>query len=252
MHRHIYAFLAAVVLLVLFAACSNATNNTTSDGSPNSTATKSANSTGGNTATVQATRTSANGCPIPGNGEQVYTIDSKQSNASYEVQEQFLSQNLPNQAIGKTNSSSGGFLVRLNDSPAITALKITVDLKSLTSDSSRRDDAIRSQWLESNTYPDATFVVKQEQAIPSNYGNGQTISFKLTGDMTMHGKTHSETFNMQGKKVGNVITGNGKSLVYMKDFGFDAPSIAGFLTVKDGATVTFNFTANQGGCPKLS
>ncbi len=250
MYRRIYTLFAAVALLTFLVACGGTTTNTTTSSTSGGSAT-STPTTNTSTSTAQATN-SSNGCPVPASGSQVYTIDSKQSQASYQVQEQFLSQNLPNQAIGKTNSTKGGFIVRLNDAPAITQLKITVDLQTLTSDSSRRDDAIRSQWLQSNTYPNAVFVVKTPQAIPSNYGGGQTITFKLAGDMTVHNTTHTETFDMQGKKVGNVITGTGKSLVYMKDFGFDAPSIAGFLTVKDGVTVTFNFTANEGGCPQLS
>jgi polyisoprenoid-binding protein YceI len=250
MFRRIYMLLAALALLTFLAACGDSSSTPTigSTGGASGTSKATTNST----PTAQATITSSNGCPVPGSGSQVYTIDAKQSQASYQVQEQFLSQNLPNQAIGKTSSTNGGFIVRLNNTPAITALKVTVDLKTLTSDSSRRDDAIRSQWLQSNTYPNATFVVKTPQTIPSNYGGGQNITFKLAGNMTVHNTTHPETFTMQGKKVGNVITGTGKSLVYMKDFGFDAPSIAGFLTVKDGVTVTFNFTANEGGCPQLS
>jgi polyisoprenoid-binding protein YceI len=182
----------------------------------------------------------------------IYSIDPKQTEASYQVQEQFLNRPLPNTALGKTSTLQGGFIARLSGTPAITALKVTIDLRTLTSDSGRRDNSIRGHWLESDTYPLATFVVKTPQPLPAGASQGQQASFKLTGDMTVRNVTHQETFTVQGKLTGSTVSGKATSLVYMKDFGFDAPSIMGLLTVKDGATLSFNFTANQGGCPQLS
>ena len=232
MYRRIPVLFLTIALMSIFAACG--TGSTT----PTSTTTTST--------TPQATSTTASGvCTTAPAGSQAYTIDASQSYASYEVQEQFLSKSLPNEAIGKTSSIQGGLALQSKGTPTITALKVTVNLQTLTSDSSRRDDAIKGNWLQSSTYPLATFVVKTPQAASSG-------TFKLTGDMTIHNTTHTETFTVQGQQDGKAITGIAKSLVYMKDFGFSAPSILGLLTVKDGVTVTFNFTANQGGCPQLS
>ncbi len=243
MYRRISVLLLAATLISLTRSLwqqYSGSNNTTSS-TPQATAQPTtATSTGSVCATMPA-------------GSQPYTIAANQSYASYEVQEQFLSKPLPNEAIGKTSAIQGGLALQSKGTPTITALKVTVNLQTLTSDLSRRDDAIRGNWLQSSTYPLATFVVKTPQATTSGpYTNGQQVTFKLTGEMTVHNTTHPETFTVQGKLDGNTITGIAKSLVYMKDFGFSAPSIFGLLTVKDGVTVTFNFTANQGGCPQLN
>ncbi len=241
MYRRISVLFLTATLISLLAACGSSSNSSSSNSTTSTTPqATTATTTGGVCATVPA-------------GSQPYTIVANQSYASYEVQEQFLSKPLPNEAIGKTSSIQGGLALQSQGTPTITALKVAVNLQTLTSDSSRRDDAIRGNWLQSNTYPLATFVVKTPQAATTGtYTNGQQVTFKLSGNMTVHNTTHPETFTVQGKLDGKTITGIAKSLVYMKDFGFSAPSILGLLTVKDGLTVTFNFTANLGGCPSLS
>jgi polyisoprenoid-binding protein YceI len=236
MYRRIPVLFLIIALMSIFAACGS--SNTTTQSATTASTTPQA--------TALSTTTTGSGvCTTAPAGSQVYTIDANQSYASYEVQEQFLSKPLPNEAIGKTSSIQGGLALQSKGTPTIAALKVTVNLQTLTSDSSRRDDAIKGNWLQSSTYPLATFVVKTPQTASSG-------TFKLTGDMMVHNTTHTETFTVQGKQDGKTITGIAKSLVYMKDFGFSAPSILGLLTVKDGVTVTFNFTANEGGCPQLS
>ena len=239
MYRRISVLFLTATLISLLTAC----GTTSSSGSNNATGTTPR-------ATVQST--TGNVCKAVTPGSQTYTIAANQSYVSYEVQEQFLSKPFPSEAIGKTSSIQGGLALQSTGTPTITALKVTVNLQTLTSDSSHRDDAIKGNWLQSNTYPLATFVVKTPQATSSTYTNGQQVTFKLVGAMTIHNTTHPETFTVQGILDGSTITGIAKSLIYMKDFGFSAPSILGLLTVKDGVTVTFNFTADKGGCPQLS
>lgn len=234
MYRRIPVLFLIMALMGILAACGSST--TTQSSTTVSTTPQ---------ATTQTTATTGSTVCATAAGSQMYTIDASQSYASYEVQEQFLSKPLPNEAIGKTSSIQGGLALQSKGTPTITALKVTVNLQTLTSDSSRRDDAIKGNWLDSNSYPLATFVVKTPQV-------ATTGTFKLTGNMTIHDTTHTETFTVKGQQDGKTITGIAKSLVYMKDFGFSAPSIFGLLTVKDGVTVTFNFTANEGGCPQLS
>lgn len=248
MYKRIPILFLTLTLISILAACGSSTSSTGS-----STSTPPQTSVASPTATVSSSTTTAATCTTVPAGSQPYTIVPDQSSASYEVQEQFLNRSLPNEAIGKTSSLQGGLALNNSGTPTITALKITVNLQTLTSDSSRRDDAIKSNWLQSDTYPDAIFVVKTPQAVSNGpYTSGQQVTFKLTGDMTVHNTTHTETFTVQGKLDGKTISGVAKSLVYMKDFGFSAPSILGLLTVKDGVTVTFNFTATEGGCPQLS
>ena len=167
----------------------------------------------------------------------------EQTEASYQVQEKFLNRDLPNIALGKTNAVTGELQISLDGKPSGKITKISVDLRTLTSDQSRRDSRIHTQWLESDKYPFAEFTSTDVQGIPESYTEGQEINFKLTGDMKIRDVTKPVTFDVKGKLEGDTITGSATSKILMKDFGFDPPNVAGILTVDDGVTVTINFTA---------
>lgn len=239
MRLHISMAFIGIFLMTVLAACGGGSGTTGSSTTSNSKSTAT-----GSTASTPTT--SSTGCVAPTGNASAYNLVSNQSEASYKVQEQFLNRDLPNDAIGTTKNVQGSFLLTAGSQPVITQLKMTADLRTLTSDQQRRDDAIKDRWLESSTYPNATFVAKNVQ-VPSNQG---PVTFNMTGNMTIHGVTRQETFKVTGKLTGDTITGTATTNILMKNYGFDAPSIAGMLTVKDGVTVTFNFTAKKGDCAK--
>ncbi|GCE50362.1 polyisoprenoid-binding protein YceI [Thermosporothrix hazakensis] len=230
---HWIALFSLLISGLLFAACGGSTQGNNSATDPQTTPTTQA------TATPWITTT-------PGANQELYTIVAPPTEASYEVQEQFLEQNLPTTAIGKTNSVEGGFLIQRGDKPIINDMKITIDLRTLKSDQERRDNALRQRWLESNTYPYATFVAKNVQTLPAGATEGKTLTFPITGDLTIRNVTRQETFQVTGKLEGDTITGKATTKILMKNYNFEPPSIAGFLTVEDGVTLTINFTAKKG------
>ncbi len=240
MRQRFVIFVPLLTLVGILVACGGTTGTTNAGNTGNA---GSATTTSNTTPT-----TTGNACATPPSGNNAFSVVANQSTASYRVQEKFLNRDLPNDAIGKTQKVQGGFLLTSGSQPAITAMKISADLSTLKSDEDRRDNSIRERWLESNTYPTATFVAKDVQTLPANYTQGQDATFTITGNMTIHNVTHQETFKVTGKMNGDTINGQATSLVYMKNYGFDAPSIAGILTVKDGVTVTFDFTAKKGTC----
>jgi len=191
------------------------------------------------------TQTTPQTTTVPVSGQETYDIVAPPTEASYQVQEQFLSKSLPSQAVGKTNSVKGNFSLVPGDKPAIKAMSITVDLRTLKSDREQRDTKIQDQWLESKTYPYATFNAKDVQTIPAGSGDGQTVNFAITGDMTIRNVTRQETFQVTGKLAGDTISGTATAKILMKNYNFDPPSISGILTVMDGVTVTINFTAKK-------
>src|SRR3954469_5127128 len=88
-----------------------------------------------------AAPTAAAAAPSGATGDaRTFTIVPEQTEASYEVQEKFLSRDLPNKAIGKTNAVTGDLQVSTAGKPSGKVTKITVDLSKLTSDESRRDN----------------------------------------------------------------------------------------------------------------
>lgn len=187
--------------------------------------------------------------PIPTTAQgslKTYQIASAQSTASYSVYEDLIFQNKPNNdAIGTTRNVTGNFQISTGNAPLVTGMTIKVDLRTLQSDSSMRDRHVQDS-LDTTTYPYATFVSVSTQGLPANYTDGQAVNFKLLGNLTLHGKTNGETFVIQGKVVGNTITGTATTTVYMTDFGVQPPNLANIVSVQDKTVITLNFTAQAG------
>src|SRR5579859_6621187 len=115
----------------------------------------------------------ATGTPIPSIGLQTFQIVPAQSTAAYSVYENLIFQNKPNNdAVGTTHSVTGSFHIRTGASPFVAAMNIQVDLRTLQIDSSRRDNYVRQNTLQTDTYPYATFVSVSTQGLPSSYTDG--------------------------------------------------------------------------------
>ena len=188
----------------------------------------------------------ATGTPIPSTGLSTFQIVPAQTTASYSVYENLIFQNNPNNdAIGTTHSVQGNFKIRTGASPLVAALNITVDLRTLQTDAARRDNYVRQNALQTDTYPYATFVSVSTQGLPANYSDGQTVHFQLVGNLTMHGKTNKEVFDVQGKVVGNTITGTATSTIYMTDFGIQPPNLANIAIAQNKVVVSFHYVAQR-------
>lgn len=182
--------------------------------------------------------------PIPSANLQTFQIVSAQTTASYSVYENLIFQNKPNNdAVGTTHSVTGRFKIKTGSSPLVAGMNITVDLRTLQTDSARRDNYVRQNTLQTDTYPYATFVSVSTQGLPASYSDGQTIQFHITGNLTMHGKTNKEVFAVQGKVVGNTITGTATSTIYMTDFGIQPPDLANIAVAQNKVVVSIAFTA---------
>ena len=184
--------------------------------------------------------------PVLSTGLQTFQIVPAQTTASYSVYENLIIQNKPNNdAIGTTHSVQGNFKIRTGSSPLVASMNISVDLSTLQSDSQRRDNFIQQNTLETDSYPNATFVSVNTKGLPSSYTDGQTVHFQLTGNLTMHGKTNKEVFDVQGKVVGNTITGTATSTIYMTDFGIQPPNLANIAIAQNKVVITLTFTAKS-------
>jgi polyisoprenoid-binding protein YceI len=180
---------------------------------------------------------------------RTFQVVSEQSEAMYQVQEEFFNRpvSIVN-PIGRTNAIEGQFQLTISGSQVQLAdNQFTVDLRTLTSDEARRDERIRNEWLESNTYPNAVFKATSIENFPADAAEGQDVSFQLTGDMTVRDITKPQTFDITARLDGNTFTGTATSYVLMRDYGFEPPSILGILEVTDGVTVTVNFVAQEVG-----
>ena len=96
-------------------------------------------------------------------------------------------------------------------------------------------DRIVQQSLDVNQFPSAVLKL-QPVAIPSGADSGQTVTFPVTGDLTIHGVTRTVTATVQLRVVNGTPQLVATIQTNMTDFGVQPPSI-GFTTVQPAVTV---------------
>jgi polyisoprenoid-binding protein YceI len=207
------------------------------------TTTRSATGTTGGASTATAGRASATVT-----SGTTYAIVAANSKATYKVDETFINQgNRFATAEGSTSAITGNITIDKQNPARSTIGTITTDISKLASDSGQRDNQIRNRWLESAKYPTATFVPKRLEGLPTTpYADGQELTFKIVGDLTIRTVTKEVTFDTKGKIVGDTFTGTAVTTFNMTDFGFDPPNIAGIVRSENGVELTMTIEAKGG------
>jgi len=176
------------------------------------------------------------------------TVDFKlvpgESQVSYEVQETLFNQNNKIQtAIGVTKQVTGDIYGNKADPSQSKIGTITVDISQFASDRAMRDNFIRRNFLESSKYPLATFTPTDISGMPESYTDGQSYSFKVTGNLTVHNVTKPVTFDVTASLSGTTLSGTATTTVKMSDFGVGPITLAGMLQTQDDVKLTMKFVA---------
>ncbi len=190
------------------------------------------------------TKTPAAAQTAAGSDLRTYVIVPERSKVSYTVGEVFFNENNRfNLAVGITQQVSGEVYLDFAAPQKSSIGVITVDISTFKSDSSRRDNAIRTRWLESQRYPKAVFTPKSVTGIPAAYQDGSQLELQVSGDLTVREVSQPVTFMVKAKLVGEELTGSANTEILMSSFGFSAPDIAGMLKAEDKVVIDFEFVA---------
>ncbi len=162
------------------------------------------------------------------------------SQAGYRVRETLAFVGAPSDAVGRTSSVHGTMTITQSGSTyTVSAASLSVDVNTLTSDRSMRDQRIHSMGLQSDQYPKAMFVLTSPILLPSTAANGQPISVNAGGNLTIHGVTRAVQIPLQARLSGSQVQIAGSITFPFSDFGMTPPSIGGFVSVQNNATMEF-------------
>jgi predicted lipoprotein with Yx(FWY)xxD motif len=173
----------------------------------------------------------------------VFSIIPGESQISYEVGETFLGDNRFATAIGITPQVTGTIMGDLTDPRSVVLGPIEVDISQFKSDSERRDNKIREDFLESTQFPLAIFKPTTIEGMPGEYVQGDPVTLSITGDLTIKEATQPVTFEVTTQLDDAELIGEATTTILMSDFGVGPISILGFLETEDEVLLTFNFVA---------
>jgi polyisoprenoid-binding protein YceI len=182
----------------------------------------------------------------PTGSGKVFTIDSSSSEASFTIDEVLFGQQ--NTVVGTTSQVAGQIQVDKDDPSKTQVGQIKVDLTGLKTDSNLRNNTIQGRILETGNANNqfAVFTPKSISGLPSSVTQGQTFSFKITGDLTIHGVTRSATFDTTATlENDSKMSGEAQTTVNYKDFDITIPDVPSVSSVSDSVKLALKFTANS-------
>ncbi|TME75437.1 MAG: YceI family protein [Chloroflexi bacterium] len=154
-----------------------------------------------------------------------WTVSST-SKATVRVREQLVGVNLPSDAVLVATGATGTFVLQ-DDGTFSPDSKITFDVTTLASDQRDRDNFVKMDTLQTRQFPTATFVPTKTSGLVLPLPASGDFTFKLTGQITIHGKTKDVTFDATAHRSGNELTATTTASPTWKfaDFGMTAPSV---------------------------
>jgi polyisoprenoid-binding protein YceI len=147
-------------------------------------------------------------------------------------------------AAGRTPLVAGALSI---DGTMVMAVEIEADLTGLESDDSRRDGAIRSQALETDTFPTASFSLTRPIELPAGADSGAPVSVTGVGDLTLHGVTREIEIPLEAQLVDGAIVVIGSTTILFEDYEIEQPRAAVVLSVEDQGIMEFQLVFDPAG-----
>ena len=153
------------------------------------------------------------------------------SSAGYRVHEVLNGADVA--VAGTTDQVTGSVVIAGGD---LTDADVTVDVASITTDTRQRDSYFRSNVMDVDANPTATFVVTQPADLPELTGTPVTVP--VTGELTLRGVTQQVQTDVSVVRTAAGVDVSGSVPVTFGDYGVKAPHL-GFVRVDDQGAVEF-------------
>lgn len=177
-----------------------------------------------------------------------FEIDQTQSAARFEIDE-VLNGN-PTHVVGTTDQVVGQVRVDLNDLSTVEFSDIVINARTLATGSSRRDRAIRGPVILNSGSDEHELITLEVVSVDGLGGTaevGESVEFRLTGDLTIKGNTQRVTFDMTVTRLDeNTVEGSATAEVTRDMFEIGIPSVASVANVTNEVLVGLEFVAIAG------
>ncbi len=176
----------------------------------------------------------------------VFRIDPEQSTAEFRINEVLRGEDVT--VIGTTSEVAGDIRVNQADPAASDIGEIRVNARSLETDTSNRNRALRQFILRSSEddYEFITFEPTALQNMPETAAVGETFEFQIVGNLTIVDTTMEVTFDATVTPTSETeITGSAETVVLYPEWGLSIPEVPFVASVEDEVTLTINFVATE-------
>jgi polyisoprenoid-binding protein YceI len=198
--------------------------------------------TPGLTAETVATTEPAATAVTAASGMTIFQIDAAQSQARFIITEELRGQ--PKTVVGATNEVAGELALNPGDLSATQVGIIQVEARSLSTDSSQRNQAIRNRILNTDQYEFITFTPTSVTGLSGSGAPGETYTFQIAGNLTIRDVTQPVVFEATATADSlQQLTGKATTTVQRADYNLVIPSAPGVANVGESVILEIDFVA---------
>ena len=136
-------------------------------------------------------------------------------------------QGLNKTATGRTEDIEGSLVL---DGSGVSEMTVTVQTGTLTSDESLRDTKVRETYLQSDTFPTATFTLTDPIPLDADPAVGQPVSVEANGRLELHGVTKDVTVELEAQLTADdALEVIGSIPITLADYDIEVPDVAGIV-----------------------
>jgi polyisoprenoid-binding protein YceI len=172
----------------------------------------------------------------------VFEIEQSSSEARFYIEE--VLRGSPFTVVGTTDQVAGQIAVDPSNPATAQLGTILINARDFATDSDNRDNAIKNEILQTNTYEYITFTPTSIAGLPESVAEGESVTFQVTGDLTMLDQTHPVTFEITLTPVSDSeMTGSATATILYSDWGIQIPEVPMVTGVEDEVVLELAFTA---------
>ncbi len=162
----------------------------------------------------------------PVSGTWVPTDDSV---VGYRVGEVLFGQRT--EGVGRTNEIAGEVVI---DGLTVRSVEFEVDMASVTSDESRRDNQFRGRIMDVENHPTATLRLVDPIELDGVPDDGEVVQLTASVELTLRGTARVVPVSLQARRNGPLLEVNGTIDVVFEEWGIPNPSTVGITTDDHG------------------
>ena len=160
-------------------------------------------------------------------------LATNESTVGYRVKE--VLGGVDTEGVGRTNQVNGS--LRIQETTLLSTV-FEINVASIKSDSSKRDNQFTGNIMDTATYPTATFRLLTPIELGAVPTDGQNITATAQGELTLHGVTQQVSFDVTAKIANGIIGVLGSIDIAFADYGIANPSNA-FVSTGDTGLLEF-------------
>lgn len=172
----------------------------------------------------------------------LFEIMPAESEVTFTLNE--LLRGLPTTVVGRSGAVVGQIAINFENPAASQIGPVLINARTFFTDNEFRNKAIHSFILDTETHEFITFTPYQMSDLPNEFTPGETISFQVTGDLTIREITQPVTFLVTVVPDGrSQLNGSATANIARPDFNLQIPDAPGVANVDEEVTLAIDFTA---------